>query len=51
MTESSKQQITRRALLVTGVEPAGKTTFYKEWRGKFGDEAWSQLEKTSGKLV
>jgi hypothetical protein len=51
LTESSKQQITRRALLTTGVEAAGKTTFYKEWKGKFGDEAWAHLEKTSGKLV
>jgi hypothetical protein len=51
LTESSKHKITRRALLRTGVEPAGKTTSYKEWKAKFGDEAWSQLEKTSGKLV
>ena len=25
--------------------------FYKEWRGKFGDEAMAKLEKYSGKLV
>ena len=28
-----------------------KAGFYKEWRGKFGDEAMAQLEKYSGKLV
>jgi len=28
-----------------------KAGFYREWRGKFGDEAMAQLEKYSGKLV
>ncbi|WP_018259994.1 TRAP transporter substrate-binding protein [Methylobacterium sp. WSM2598] len=28
-----------------------KTSFYKDWKGKYGDEAWAHLEKTSGKLV
>jgi len=51
LTKSSKQQITRRALLATSVEPVGKTTFYKDWKGKFGDEVWGRLEKTSGKLA
>jgi TRAP-type C4-dicarboxylate transport system substrate-binding protein len=27
-----------------------KTAFYKEWKDKFGAEAWAQLEKYSGKL-
>jgi len=27
------------------------TTFYKDWKAKYGDEAWSHLEKFSGKLV
>jgi hypothetical protein len=51
LTKSSKQQITRRALLATSVEAVGKTTFYKDWKGKFGNEAWGHLEKTSGKLA
>ena len=25
--------------------------FYTEWKGKYGDEAWALLEKTTGKLV
>jgi tripartite ATP-independent transporter DctP family solute receptor len=25
--------------------------FYKEWKGKFGDEAWAKLEKYSGPLA
>lgn len=27
-----------------------KTSFYAEWRGKYGDEAWSLLEAAIGKL-
>ena len=32
-------------------EALGKTTFYKDWKAKYGDEAWGYLEKFSGKLV
>ena len=28
-----------------------KAGFYKEWKGKFGDEAWGKLEKYAGKLA
>jgi hypothetical protein len=51
LTKSSKQQITRRTLLATSVEAFGEATFCKEWKGKFGDEAWGHVEKTSGKLA
>jgi hypothetical protein len=51
LTKSSKPQITRRTLLATSVEPFGETTFCKEWKGTFGDEAWGHVEKTSGKLA
>ena len=51
MTKSSKQHITRRALLVTSVEAFGETTFCKEWKRTFADEAWGHLEKTSGKVA
>jgi hypothetical protein len=27
-----------------------KTSFYAEWRGKYGDEAWTLLEAAVGKL-
>jgi hypothetical protein len=50
LIKSSKQQITRRALLATSVEAVGETTFYKEWKDKFGDETWGHFEKISGKL-
>jgi tripartite ATP-independent transporter DctP family solute receptor len=29
----------------------GRTSFYKDWKAKYGDEAWSHLEKFSGKLA
>jgi tripartite ATP-independent transporter DctP family solute receptor len=28
-----------------------KTSFYTDWKAKFGEEAWAQLEKISGKLA
>lgn len=28
-----------------------KTTYYKDWKGKYGDEAWGQLEVVTGKLA
>jgi TRAP-type C4-dicarboxylate transport system substrate-binding protein len=35
-----------------GVQGAlGKTTFYKDWRGKFGDDAWKLLEESAGSLA
>ena len=32
-------------------EALGKTSFYKDWKGKFGDAAWGHLEAVSGKLA
>jgi tripartite ATP-independent transporter DctP family solute receptor len=29
----------------------GKTSFYKDWRGKFGEEAWKLLEENAGTLA
>jgi len=29
----------------------GKTSFYKEWKGKYGAEAWGHLESVSGVLA
>ncbi|WP_298965238.1 TRAP transporter substrate-binding protein [uncultured Methylobacterium sp.] len=29
----------------------GKTSFYKDWKAKYGDAAWDQLEAVSGKLA
>jgi TRAP-type transport system periplasmic protein len=32
-------------------EALGKTSYYKDWRAKFGDEAWQTLEKYTGALA
>jgi len=57
LSESLRQELTAKGLQFIDVDRApfrealGKTSFYKEWKGKFGDEAWAHLEKISGKLV
>jgi tripartite ATP-independent transporter DctP family solute receptor len=57
LSESLRQELTAKGLQFIDVdrtpfrEALGKTSFYKEWKGKFGDEAWTHLEKISGKLV
>jgi tripartite ATP-independent transporter DctP family solute receptor len=57
LSESLRQELTTKGLQFIDVDRApfrealGKTSFYKEWKGKFGDEAWAHLEKISGKLV
>jgi TRAP-type C4-dicarboxylate transport system substrate-binding protein len=28
-----------------------KSSFYKDWRGKFGEEAWKLLEDSAGALA
>jgi len=32
-------------------EALRKTTFYRDWKAKYGEEAWSSIEQVSGKLV
>jgi tripartite ATP-independent transporter DctP family solute receptor len=32
-------------------EVLAKTTYYKDWKSKYGEEAWSQLEAVTGKLA
>jgi tripartite ATP-independent transporter DctP family solute receptor len=57
LSDTLRQDLTAKGLTFIDVdrEPfrqaLAKTTFYKEWKGKFGDEAWTNLEKTSGKLA
>jgi TRAP-type transport system periplasmic protein len=29
----------------------GKSSFYKDWRAKFGEEAWKLLEDNAGTLA
>ena len=28
-----------------------KTSYYRDWKAKYGDEAWGKLEESSGKLA
>lgn len=57
LTDSLRQDLAAKGL--TFIEPAAdsfrdalrKTSFYKDWRGKFGDQAWGLLEATVGPLT
>jgi tripartite ATP-independent transporter DctP family solute receptor len=57
LTLSLRQDLTAKGLQFNDVDTAafraalGKTSFYRDWKTKFGDEAWSILEKTAGSLV
>ena len=45
----------RAAVQRRGPEPfreaLRKTSFYQDWKAKYGDEAWTNLEQVAGKLV
>jgi TRAP-type C4-dicarboxylate transport system substrate-binding protein len=57
LSESLRADLTSKGLQFIDVDRAifrdalAKTSFYSEWKAKFGEEAWSQLEKVSGKLA
>ena len=52
-----KADLAAKGLIFNDVDPAPfreqlrKAGFYTEWRGKFGEEAWSILEESTGKLA
>jgi tripartite ATP-independent transporter DctP family solute receptor len=54
---SLQQELTAKGLVFNrpAVEPFRKALqdgkFYSEWKSKFGDEAWAQLEAAAGKLT
>jgi TRAP-type transport system periplasmic protein len=54
---SLRQNLTAKGLEFNDVDTAafraalGRTSFYRDWKAKFGDEAWRILEKTTGSLV
>ena len=56
LSVSLRQDLTAKGLEFNDVDRAafrnalGRTDFYKEWRGKYGEEAWAILEKSTGKL-
>src|SRR4051794_15897983 len=57
LSGSLRQDLTEKGLQFNDVdkepfrEALGKTTFYRDWKAKYGDEAWNNLETVSGKLV
>lgn len=57
LSVSLREDLTSKGLQFNDVdrsvfrETLGKTTYYKDWKAKFGEEAWSTLEKYTGALA
>jgi len=57
LSDNLRQTLTAKGLVFNDVDrqafraALGKTSFYKDWRAKFGDDAWKLLEATSGPLT
>ena len=57
LSKSLRADLTAKGLQFVDVDKKafkaalGKTSFYKDWRGKFGDEAWKLLEESAGTLA
>jgi tripartite ATP-independent transporter DctP family solute receptor len=57
LSESLRVDLTTRGLQFIDVDRGtfrqalAKTSFYADWKAKFGDEAWAQLEKIAGRLA
>ena len=54
--ESLSEKLSRRGMTINGrherlPRKLSSSGFYTKWSGKFGAQAWSLLEKTSGKLA
>jgi TRAP-type C4-dicarboxylate transport system substrate-binding protein len=55
--DSLADKLARRGMAISVAETSGmraklsSSGFYTKWRDKFGAQAWSLLEKTSGKLA
>jgi tripartite ATP-independent transporter DctP family solute receptor len=57
LSQSLRQDLSAKGLQFNDVDRDAfrnvlrQTSFYKDWRAKFGDQAWSLLEATSGSLT
>jgi tripartite ATP-independent transporter DctP family solute receptor len=57
LSESLRQELASKGLEFIEVDRTtfrqalAKTSFYSDWKAKFGDEAWVQLEKVVGNLA
>jgi tripartite ATP-independent transporter DctP family solute receptor len=53
---SLKSDLAAKGLIFNDVDPApfretlSKSGFYSEWKSKFGEQSWAQLEEATGKL-
>ena len=56
LSKSLREDLTSKGLNFIEVDKAlfrtalAKTSFYKDWHGKFGDKGWALLEQTVGQL-
>jgi tripartite ATP-independent transporter DctP family solute receptor len=56
LSKSLREELSGKGLNFVEVDKAafrtalGKTTFYKDWRAKFGEKGWTLLEQAVGKL-
>lgn len=56
LSQSLRADLTAKGLIFNDVDvkpfqaALAKTTFYADWKAKYGEEAWNLLEKSSGKL-
>jgi tripartite ATP-independent transporter DctP family solute receptor len=56
LSQSLRADLSTKGLKFIDVDRAAfrqalsKTSFYADWKGKFGEEAWSHLEKAAGQL-
>ena len=57
LSDTLRKDLTAKGLAFNDVDRTafrtalGKTSFYKDWRAKFGDKAWSLLEASTGPLT
>jgi tripartite ATP-independent transporter DctP family solute receptor len=57
LSDSLRSDLTAKGLQFVDVDRSAfrqalaKTSFYADWRAKFGEPAWAHLEKVSGKLA
>ena len=57
LSETLRAQLTAKGLAFNETQPEGfqaklrEAGFYQEWQGRFGNEAWSVLEGTVGRLA
>lgn len=57
LSVSLREELTGKGLQFNDVdqgpfrEALRQTSFYQDWKGKYGDEAWGHLEQVAGRLV